>query len=211
MARSNVIIVGTVALAPLILGVESYALYRAHHHRAAPSDALGSLEMTAAPALGGPVAETPAVPTPAARPLAPPPPQPPAPAPEDPPPETETVSDVQPDPANARRRQLMLQRRGEILQVADEQVFGLLNVSDAQRAAIRAIDSAYARTLQAIGQLPQGADLQSAGLDPNADQARRAAIANVLGPDATHAFNFAERKAERHVRNQYRPEQVRGR
>ncbi len=212
MARSNVIIVGTVALAPLILGVESYALYRAHHHRATPADALGSFEMTTSPALDVPAAQTPAVPAPAARPLAPaPPPPPPAPAAEDPPPETETVSDVQSDPANERRRQLMLQRRGEVLQAADEQVFGLLNVPDAQRAAIRAIDGAYARTLQAIAALPQGADLQSAGLDPNADQTRRAAIANVLGPDATHAFNFEERKAERHARNQYRPEQVRGR
>ena len=33
MGRSNVIIVGVVVLAPLILGIESYALYRAHHRR----------------------------------------------------------------------------------------------------------------------------------------------------------------------------------
>ena len=75
------------------------------------------------------------------------------------------------------------------------------------------IDGAYARTVQAIAQLPAGADLQSAGLDPNADQARRAAIADVLGPEATHAFTFAERKAERRerLRGQFRADQVRGR
>ena len=95
----------------------------------------------------------------------------------------------------------MLQRRGECVQAADEQVFDLLNLPDEQRAAIRAIDGVYARTVQAIAQLPPGADLRSAGLDPNADQARRAAIADVLGPDATHAFTFAERKAERRVRS----------
>jgi hypothetical protein len=33
----------------------------------------------------------------------------------------------------------------------------------------------------------------------------------VLGPKATQAFNLAERKAERRVRNQQRAEQVRGR
>ena len=99
----------------------------------------------------------------------------------------------------------MLQRRGEVLQAADEQVFGTLHLPDEQRAAIRAIDGAYARTVQAIAQLPPGADLRSAGLDPNADQARRAAIADVLGPETMHAFTFQERKAERHVRNQYRP------
>ena len=34
MGRSNAILVGSVVLAPLILGVESYALYHAHHRRA---------------------------------------------------------------------------------------------------------------------------------------------------------------------------------
>ena len=105
----------------------------------------------------------------------------------------------------------MLQRRGEVLQAADEQVFGLLHLPDEKRDAIRAIDSAYARTVKAIGQLPPGADLQNAGLDPNAEQARHAAIREILGPKETQAFNFAERKAERRVRNQYRTEQVRGR
>ena len=54
MARSNVIIVGSVVLAPLILGIESYALYRAHHRRARTADITGPIEMTAAPVLDEP-------------------------------------------------------------------------------------------------------------------------------------------------------------
>jgi hypothetical protein len=212
MGRSNVIIVGSVVLAPLVLGFESYALYRAHHGRVRPAKIAASTDLTAsaAPGPAAPVAAAPPVPVPGDRPLAPPP-APAAPATEDPPPENETVSEVQPDPTVERRRQLMLQRRAEVLRAADEQAFGVLNLPDAQRTAIRAIDSAYSRQLQAIGQLPQGAGLPSAGLNPNADQTRRAAIADVLGADAAHAFAFAERKAERRVHSQYRAEQIRGR
>jgi hypothetical protein len=208
MGRSNVIIMGTVVLAPLIVGAESYALYRAHHRRARAAEITGPSELIAAPAVEAPVVPTPSVPA-SAQPPWPPPPA--VPAAQAPPPETETVSDVQTDPLAERRRQLMLQRRGEVLQAADEQVFGILHLPDEQRTAIRAIDDAYARTVQAIARLPRGADLRSAGLDPNADQARRAAIADLLGPEATHAFTFAERKAERRVRGQSRPEQVAGR
>ena len=210
MGRSNVIIVGSVVLAPLILGIESYLLFKAHHRRVRTAEITESIEVTAAGAepAGHPEPDRARA---CRAPLAcrllrrrPPRPQRSA-------PDTETVSDVQADPTIERRRQLMLRRRGEVLQAADEQVFGLLHLTNEQRAAIRAIDSAYARTVQAIGQLPPGADLRNAGLDPNAEQARHAAIGEVLGPKATQAFNFAERKAERRVRNQYRPEQVRGR
>ncbi|HTB58661.1 MAG TPA: hypothetical protein VLC06_12360 [Polyangia bacterium] len=207
MGRSNVIIVGSVVLAPLVLGIESYALYRAHHRRTRTTESAGSTEMTAPP-----IAEAPRVPVPAEGSLdqlAPPPPA--AAAAEAPPPETETVSDVQPDPSVERQGQLALQHKGEILQAADEQVFGALNVPDAQRTAIRAIDSAYAHQLQAIGQLPPGTDLPSAGLDPSAARTRRAAIADVLGADAARAFAFAERRAERRVRSQFRAQQVPGR
>jgi hypothetical protein len=210
MRRSNVIIVGSLVLAPLILGIESYALYRTHHRRVRTAEIAGPTELSAEQVvLEAPVVRTPAIPLSAERPM--PPPTSPAPAAEDPPPETETVSEVQADPTVERRRQQMLQRRGEVVQTADEQVFDLLHLPDEQRTAIRAIDGAYARTVQAIAQLPPGADLQSAGLDPNADQARRAALANVLGPEVTHSFTYEERKAERRVRNQYRAEQVRGR
>jgi hypothetical protein len=208
MGRSNVIIVGSVVLAPLVLGIEGYALYRAHHRRVRIREVAASTEMIAPPAPAAPLAQAPPLPAPAERPLAPPPA---APAAEDPSPESETVSDVQPDLSVQRQRQMMLEHRAEILQAADEQTFSILNVPDAQRTAIRAIDSAYAHQLQAMGQLPPGTDLPSAGLDPNADQTRRTAIADVLGADAAHAFVFAERKAERRVRGQYRAEQIRGR
>jgi hypothetical protein len=210
MGRSNVIIVGSVVLAPLLLGIESYALFRSHHRRVRTAEITGSIEASAAPVASMPVGQaafvavSPGTPFPAA-------PPPVRAAAEAPPPTTETVSDVQSDPTVERRRQLILKRRGQVLRAADEQVFDLLHLTNEQRAAIRAIDSAYARTVQAIGQLPPDADLRDAGLDPNAEQARHAAIAEVLGPKAAQAFTFAERKAERRVRNQYRPEQVRGR
>jgi hypothetical protein len=214
MGRSNVIIVGSVVLAPLILGMESYLLWGTHHHRARIAQITGSPEASPGPVFGPPVEQTAVVPTSSRRPLPPPPPAPVATnaaAAENPLADTGTVSDSQADPTVERRRQLMLQRRGEDLQAADEQVVDLLHLTDQQSAAIRTIDSAYARTLQAIGQLPPGADLRSAGLDPNAEQARRAAIGEVLGPDITPAFTVEERKAARRARNQHRVEQVRGR
>ena len=89
----------------------------------------------------------------------------------------------------------MLRRRGEVLQTADEQVFGLLQLSNEQRAAIRAIDSAYSQTVQALAQLPPGADLRNAGLDPNAEQARHAAIGEVLGPKVARSLQFRRTKS----------------
>jgi hypothetical protein len=204
MGRSNVIIVGSVVLAPLVLGIESYALYRPHQRRTRTTEIAGSIEISAPP-----VEQAPPALVPAERALDPPPP-PAAPMAADPPPETETVSDVQPDPSFERRRQLMLQRKGEVLRAADEQAFGIVNVPDAQRTAIRAIDNAYAHQLQETGQLPPETDLPSAGSNRNADQTRRAAIADILGADAARAFVIAERRAERRMRGQsYRPEQVR--
>jgi hypothetical protein len=200
MGRSNVIIVGSFVLAPLILGIESYVLFRGHHRRVRTAAITGSIE-SPEPVASTPVEQTAVVPVSAGRPS----------LPLDPLRQTETISEVEAEPTLDRRRRMMLQRRGEVLQAADEQVFGLLPLTNEQRAAIRAIDSAYARTVQAIGQLAPSTDLRSAGLDPNAEQARRAAIGEVLGSKATQAFNLAERKAERRVRNQQRAEQVRGR
>jgi hypothetical protein len=209
MGRSNVIIVGAVALAPLVLGIESYLLFRAHH-RARTTENIESIEGGAATLPSRPAAQSsPAAVATERSPV--PPAHPAAPVAAALQPEPETVSDVQIDPTVDHRRQLMLRRRGEVLQAADEQVFDLSHLTEEQRVAIRAINSAYARTVEAIGQLAPGTDLRSAGLDPNAEQARRTAIGEVLGPNATQAFNFAERKAERRVRNQLRPEQVRGR
>ena len=157
MGRSNVIIVGSVVLAPLLLGLESYLLFKAHHRRARTAEITGWVEANPPTVPSTPVAQSRAAPVPAAPPP-PPPANPAAPTADEARAATETVSDVPADPTVERRRQLMLQRRGEVLQAADEQVFGLLHLPDEQRAAIRAVDSAYARTVQAIGQLAPGAE-----------------------------------------------------
>ena len=75
------------------------------------------------------------------------------------------------DPTLQQRQRLLLEHRRQTIQAADEQVFDLLSLPDAQRAAIRAIDDQFGRALVT-------------GSDPNAEQTRRAAIANLLGPDA---------------------------
>ena len=88
---------------------------------------------------------------------------------------------------------------------ADEQVFDVLNLPDAQRAAIRAIEDQYFRALRSTE--PPGG---GAGVNSDADQTRRTAITNVLGADGLHAFTFAERKEERRVSVQRRAESLRG-
>ena len=147
MGRSNVIIVGSVVLAPLILGLESYALFRAHHRRARTAEITGLTEMNAAPVLGAPVARAPAIPLSAERPSPPPPPAPAAPTAEDPPP-------PKPRPSVTSRRTRRSSSRqpadaasvdGEVLQAADEQVFDLLQ--SAGRTARR--DPRHRRRLRA--------------------------------------------------------------
>jgi hypothetical protein len=114
------------------------------------------------------------------------------------------------EPVVVRRQRGLYQRRGQVVHEADEQVFDALNLPDAQRAAIRAIDDQYRRTLASIAETSPAPSFQDISIDSNAEQTRRAAIAGVLGPDASRAFTFAERKAERRVRNQLRPDVVRG-
>ena len=41
MGRWNVIIVGSLVLAPLVLGIESYVLFKAHHRRVRPAELTG--------------------------------------------------------------------------------------------------------------------------------------------------------------------------
>jgi hypothetical protein len=189
MGRANTILVGSVLLATSILGVEGYVFFRAYRRSAGPTpDAPDprpevAQEQPAAAALPrAPDPPPPAVPVgPVALDPATPPPAPP-----------DGTSDL----LLQRRQDLLLQRRGQVIQAADEQVFDTLKLPDAARAAIRAADSAYVRSLN---------------IDPNAEQTRRAAISNILDPQTMRTFNFAERNAERRARNQYRPEAVRGR
>ena len=193
MGRSNVILVGSVVLAPLILATEGYALYRSHHRpRASASPAETSL------AEAPPPQDLP-TPPPDREAIAPPPVQPTAAGAE--------LTDDQPaaaPPAAAAPPQSSssIERRRRLTRAADELAFDVLNLPEAQRAAIRAINNAY---VDASGRSAQASE----GVAPEAaDQARRQAIIDLLGPDATQAFNFAEHKAQRHVRNPYRSESV---
>ena len=190
MGRTNAIVVGAVVLGPLILGLEGYAAYRSHHHQRvtevadppeADSPQADSPQAEGQPA-SGPPAEVPAGDPPAQ--AAPPPP------------DLGSVEAVAPTQAPALR-QRFLEHRGKVIQAADELAFDVLKLPDAQRAAIRAIDDQFGRAL-------------ATDADPNANQTRHAAIANVLGPDEARAFNFATHKAERRASGQLRTQVVRG-
>jgi hypothetical protein len=190
MGRSNAIVVGAVVLGPLILGLEGYATYRARHHQRAT-------EVADPPQADPPQADPPqteAQPAPAP-PAEDPPAAPPAQT-DPPPPELGTVEAVAPTQDSALR-QRFLEHRGKVIQAADELAFDVLNLPDTQRAAISAIDDQFSRAL-------------ATNADPNANQTRHAAIANVLGPDEARAFNFAAHKAERRANGQLRTQVVRG-
>jgi hypothetical protein len=190
MGRSNAIVVGAVVLGPLILGLEGYATYRSHHHQRATEVADPS--QADSPQADSPQAEDQPAPSPPAE---NPPADPPAQT-DPPPPDLGTAEAVTPTQTSALR-QRFLEHRGKVIQAADELAFDVLNLPDAQRAAIRAIDDQFSRAL-----------LTDA--DPNANQTRHSAIANVLGPDEAHAFNFAAHKAERRASGQLRTQVVRG-
>jgi hypothetical protein len=206
-ARANAIVVGVLVLAPAIVGAEAYAIYRTF--RRLPQGSAESVRSSESPASGE--ADAPdliAFPAdPPEAPEAPPPPRPAAP--------TQaaaggdgTAGEV--EPAVTRRQRALYQRRAQVIREADERVFDTLGVPDEQRAAIRSIDLEYARTLATIAASGNEVELRNEAIDANAEQTRRQAIGDVLGPDTTRAFNFAERKAERIVRNRHRPEVVRG-
>ena len=190
MGRSNAIVVGAVVLGPLLLGLEGYATFRSHHHQRA-TEAADPPEADSPPA-DSPQAEA----QPASAPPAEVPPADPPAQTDPPPPDLGTVEAVAPtqDPA---LRQRFLEHRGKVIQAADELAFDVLNLPEAQRAAIRAIDDQFSRAL-------------ATNADPNANQTRHAAIANVLGPDEARAFNFAAHKAERRASGQLRTRVVRG-
>ncbi len=187
MGRSNVILVGSVVLAPLILATEGYALYRSHHRPRAEAS----------------LAETP----PQDLPAPPPDLQAIAPLPVQPTAARAELTDDQaaaapPAAAAPSQSSSSIERRRRLTRAADELAFDVLNLPEAQRAAIRAIDNAY---VDASGRSAQASE----GLAPEAaDQTRREAIIDLLGPDGAHAFSFAEHKAQRRVRSQYRSESV---
>jgi len=191
MARANTILVGSVLLATSILSVDGYVFFRAYRRSAGPTPDAPDPRPEVAQEQPA-AAELPHAPDP------PPPAVPVEPVALDPTAPPDATSDIAGDPTLQRRQDLLLQRRGQIIQAADEQVFESLKLPDAARAIIRAADSVYVRSLQA-------------NVDPNAEQTRRAAISSILDPPTMRAFNFAERNAERRARQHYRPEAVRGR
>jgi hypothetical protein len=200
MPRANAILIGAIVLAPTIVGAEGYSIYRTLHpppKQSAESAPPAPIIMQAPPVPPPRVAETMAPPPPPRQPETPPPP-----------PDNGVGGEV--DPTTARRQRAICERRAQVIHDADEQIFDTLNLPDAQRAAIRAIDEQYALTLTTIADAPYDSDFPSFTVDRNAEQTRRTAIAGVLGPDTSHTFTLAERKAERHVRNHYRPDVVRG-
>ena len=178
MGRSNVIIVGSVVLAPLILGLESYALFRAHHRRAAhvaetlPEELPTAPPETAASSAPLPVHLTTAL--------------------------TDDLAVAGPEPAGARLPPSALEQQRQIIRSADELTFDVLSFPEPQRNAIRAIDDAYVRAARA----------GDAFAPDGVDQARRAAIAALLGRRAMRAFRLAERKAERGLRRQFPSQSV---
>ncbi|HEY6477078.1 MAG TPA: hypothetical protein VI456_10885 [Polyangia bacterium] len=197
MARANAILIGAIVLTPTIVGAEGYAIYRTLHRSPKQS------------AEGMPPAETLAQELPAPPPRAvetPTPPPPPRPPEAPPPPSSDDSAAGEADPTTARRQRALYERRAQVIHDADEQVFDTLNLPDAQRAAIRAIDEQYARTLATIANADGDPALPTFTVDSNAEQTRRTAIAGVLGADATQTFNSVERKTKRRVRNQMRPQ-----
>lgn len=210
MGRANTIIVGSVVLAPLILGIEGYFVFRPHHRaRAVAAPAVEE----PAPAVSPPAPGQPVV---AAQP--PPSPAPPAPGPSAderaPAAETSPPSDAwveaEQDPSVVQRQRILREHRRVVIRAADEKAFDTLNLPNDQRAAIRSINDQYVRSLQALQAASAGAADPNSGVDLNADQTRRAAITNVLGAEGMPAFNLAERKAEHRVRAELRPQLVRG-
>lgn len=188
MGRANATVIGSVVLASLIVGFEGYALFRPHHRSNAPEMA----DLQVAP----PTASLPA---------APPAPEPPPPTQAETAPEIVPVPTETPDPTPDEHQPEVVFHHRDLVRQADEKVFDALGLPDAQRAAIRAIDDQYVRTVQLI----ESPDLD-ATVDLTANQTRRTAIGSILGPDSMRAFISRERKAERRVRNELRAQMLHG-
>lgn len=203
MRRLNPIVVGSLILAPSILGVEAYLLFGSHH-RPPPATAAPQAEAAPAPPPPRVVAPPPT-----------PPPEMPPPPPQDSPSATDDEIDGGTEAALWRRQGVLAAHRLQMMRDADEAAFQKLNLPEATRAAIRAIDDEYVRASQALqarreAEQAAGVDSQLPAGDINAEQTRHAAIESLLGPTGAATFTVAERRAKRHVRNELRPQWVRG-
>lgn len=204
----NPLVVGSLILAPLLLGFEVYVIFHSGRHSRPKTAALAPQETPE-------VAEMPRPRPPAARPAPPPESPPPAPAaPAELPAAGDEAVDAGAEIELGRRQALLAEHRRKIVLDADEQALQTLNLPESNRAAVRAIDNDYLRTMtQPLP--PADPNALSALRNPagklNAAETRRTALETLLGPEAARTFTLEERKAEHHLRNQLRPQLVRGR
>jgi hypothetical protein len=201
----NPLLVGSLILAPLLLGFEVYVIFHSGRHSRPKAAALAPEETPEVAEMPRP---RPAAPRPA------PPPESPPPAPAELPAASNEAVDAGAEIELGRRQALLAEYRRKIVLDADEQVLQTLNLPESTRAAIRTIDSEYVRaTTQPLPPADPKvlAALRNPADDPNAAEIRRTALESLLGPETARTFTLEERKAEHHLRNQLRPQWVRGR
>jgi hypothetical protein len=199
LTRPNPIIVGLVSLTALVIGLEVRALLGARRH--APPAASDETSPPESPALARPVVvdQVPERPTPPPPPASPPPVTPAAATP----PETFAALDAAADPpiAQTKRPLFVAPEPERVIRDADEQAFEMLHMPEATRAAIRKINDDHAEKQRAI---------QDGAPPPEGMQTRRDAIGQLLGVDAAHQFDAAERVATKRLRSRYRAESLHG-
>jgi len=201
LTRPNLIVVGLVIVTAPIVCLEVYALVGSRRHTApaAPAEATAS-EPPPPPAVVD--RAPPGTPPP---PPAPPAPAPPAPAPvaTAPAPSLALVdASAAPAPSQDKRPLFVAPDPERVLRDADEQAFETLHLPEATRAAIRKINETHAETQRA---LRAGTITTAEGLPT-----RRAAIDQLLGPDAGHQFSAAENVATKRLRSKYRNQSLHG-
>ncbi len=196
MARLSPI---TLSLAAIMVAILGGAVFLLVHSRREPATAG---EPVAVPA------PTPVAPARAPDP-APPPPAMPVVAVTETPVEVDAQAsaDDQPPPA-PNRRGLLVINHNRRLQEADENVFASLGLPESTRASIRRINDEYRRRTE-----PGGGDAAAAGAiaatgsDATAAlEARKNALASLLGADSAKSFDAEERSAVMRLRGKYRYE-----
>jgi hypothetical protein len=188
LTRPNPIIVGLVTLTALVIGLEVRVLLKSRRHaHPAASDDTPPTELplpasaTAAPVVVDQVPERPPTPPPS------------------PPPVTAAPS---PPIAQTKRPLFVAPEPERVIRDADEQAFEMMRLPEATRAAIRKINEEHARTERALRD----------GLPPPPEglPTRRAALDQLLGVEAGHQFDAAERVATKRLRSQYRSQSLHG-
>lgn len=208
MARLSPITVGVLVVMSLVLGAAVYVVSRSNHHVDTTPVPNQTDEWRAPPPPEHlPVVGTPKrVPRPAVSPPAPPRQLAiPAPAAVVAPPSAVTISSIL-----QKRALLNAAHHQELTQKADERVFEILQMSEAQRVAIRQINEDFGKRARELVNAAPGMLAEqrpeSFAKNTDADRARRAALENLLGVDAARAFDTNEHTAARILLRRYRPE-----